>query len=321
MNTLEYSFPHYLAAKKSVDDRALNRSLWESFGKVLAAQSSLIPIKILEIGAGTGVMVERMLEAGLLRNAHYTLLDAEAENNRYAQQRLRTWAERHGYCLTESGPELSIQDDSHRITIRFETADVFQFVAQERGRQAWDVLVAHAFLDLVDLSSALPQIFSLLKEAGWFYFTINFDGLTVLEPIIFPEFDAQVVQLYHRSMDTRLTNNRPAGDSRTGRRLFTALPQAGGQILAAGASDWVVFPQQGVYPADEAYFLHFIVHFIDTALSSDAGLSSVSVSRGQPALDPLRFAAWIAERQAQIERGELVFIAHQIDFLGQYRNP
>ena len=29
------------------------------------------------------------------------------------------------------------------------------------------------------------------------------------------------------------------------------------------------------------------------------------------------FEAWIAERHAQIERGELVYITHQMDFLGQ----
>jgi hypothetical protein len=33
-------------------------------------------------------------------------------------------------------------------------------------------------------------------------------------------------------------------------------------------------------------------------------------------LDPVRFEAWIAERHAQIERGELVYIAHQLDFFG-----
>jgi hypothetical protein len=75
--------------------------------------------------------------------------------------------------------------------------------------------------------------------------------------------------------------------------------------MAAGASDWVVFPGAGGYAADEAYFLHFILETIRNAL------------QGHPALDPNRFAAWIATRHAQVERKELVFVAHQLDFTGK----
>jgi hypothetical protein len=111
--------------------------------------------------------------------------------------------------------------------------------------------------------------------------------------------------LYHRTMDERLVDGRPSGDSRSGRRLFTHLADAGAQILAAGASDWVVFAGQSGYPADEAYFLHFILDTLHQALHA------------HPNLDPARFAAWLAARHAQVERGELVYIAHQIDFVGR----
>ena len=56
---------------------------------------------------------------------------------------------------------------------------------------------------------------------------------------------------------------------------------------------------------DEAYFLHFIIHTIGTAL------------RGHPELDPVRLLSWITQRHAQIEAGSLVYIAHQLDFLGR----
>jgi hypothetical protein len=41
--------------------------------------------------------------------------------------------------------------------------------------------------------------------------------------------------------------------------------------------------------------------------------------RNHPALEQVRFDRWITERHAQIERGELVYIAHQLDFLGQVK--
>ena len=101
------------------------------------------------------------------------------------------------------------------------------------------------------------------------------------------------------SMDTRPTG----GDSQTGRHLFTHLGSVGAQILAAGASDWVVHSINGKYPADEKYFLHFILHFFEKSLT------------GHKDLDANAFANWLSKRHAQIERGELVYIAHQMDFL------
>ena len=85
--------------------------------------------------------------------------------------------------------------------------------------------------------------------------------------------------------------------------LFGHLRQAGADILAAGASDWVVHGANGAYPADEKYFLHFILHFFEESLTGHADL------------DAGAFANWLAARHAQIERGELVYIAHQMDFL------
>jgi hypothetical protein len=59
----------------------------------------------------------------------------------------------------------------------------------------------------------------------------------------------------------------------------------------------------GRYPEDEAYFLHFILHFFEESLS------------GHREVNPQEFANWLAERHSQIERSELVYIAHQMDFL------
>lgn len=105
-------------------------------------------------------------------------------------------------------------------------------------------------------------------------------------------------------MDNRIIEEQPSGDSRTGRHLLTRLREQGIEILAAGSSDWVVFPGNDGYLRDEAYFLHFIINLIDTSL------------KGHPCLDPDRFARWIGIRHSQIERRELVLIAHQIDLLG-----
>jgi hypothetical protein len=137
-----------------------------------------------------------------------------------------------------------------------------------------------------------------------FYFAINFDGVTLLEPIIDAQLDELIQALYHRTMDERRVSGVRSGDSRAGRHLFSQLRQAGARIKAAGASDWVVFPTMEGYTQDEVFFLNYILSTIECALA------------GNPELDPSRFASWLAERRAQIGRGELIYIAHQLDFMG-----
>lgn len=55
------------------------------------------------------------------------------------------------------------------------------------------------------------------------------------------------------------------------------------------------------------YFLHFIVATMEGALRHDLSLNQTL------------FGAWIATRHAQIDRGELIYIAHQLDFCGVAR--
>lgn len=300
-----FPFTRFLAAKKSVDDRALNRQVWDTLSKALPPSSVESPLRILEVGAGIGTMIERIVEWDLIRYACYTALDSSYENIQAAVYRLQAWALARGLQVISSPRGLMLQDKSHLLRISFETADVQEFIDREINLECWDLLVAHAFLDLVDVPSTLPGLFRMLSPGGLFLFTINFDGITILEPVIDPPFDEEILNQYHQTMHDRIIRGEPSGDSRAGRHLFQHLKAAGAEILSAGASDWVVYSGPQGYFEDEAYFLHCIIHTIQEALA------------GHPQLDQDRFAGWIRERHAQIERGELVYIAHQIDFIGK----
>lgn len=285
-------FIRYLEAKRSVDDRALNRTVWDELARLVAhhpAQGTR-PLDVLEIGAGIGTMVERVVAWALFgarpHAVRYTVLDADADLIGTARAR-----------LAGAPPWLDL---------RFVTADALAYAAaaDADGGQRYDLLIANAVLDLVDLRRALPLLRGLLRDDGIFYFTINFDGATLLEPAIDPALDAAIEAAYHRTMDERIVDGQPSGDSRTGRHLFATLPAGGFAIRAAGASDWVVHTVAGLYPAREAEFLRFIIDTMAGAL------------RDHPDLDAAAFAAWIAARHAQIGRGEVVYIAHQLDFCG-----
>ncbi|MDW8326888.1 MAG: class I SAM-dependent methyltransferase [Anaerolineales bacterium] len=276
------SFHRYLASKKTVDDRALNALVWETLAQLLKGREERLTV--LEVGAGIGVMAERVVERGLLTRAAYTLLDEQPENIAIARERLA----------------------ASPLKLTLLAADALEFCARPEQRGGYDLLIAHAFLDLLDLPIALPLLLQVLKPGGLFYFTLNFDGTTIFQPEIDPAFDARLEALYHRTMDERITKGRRSGDSRSGRHLFGLLRRCGAEILAAGSSDWTVFAEpDGRYPADEAYFLRFILHTFHGAL------------RGHPEIETARLDSWMAERYAQLERGELVYIAHQMDFVGR----
>ena len=291
---MEYSFPHYLLSKQSVDDRALNKTVLDS----LKANLPAAPIRIIEVGAGIGTMLMRLLRWGLLTKADYVLVDEMTENIESAKEWIPLWAVEAGLSVERvERDSLRVFDSFRDVQIHFQCADVFDFI--KKNSEPADLLIAHAFLDLLPMPESMPSLLALTNHLAWL--TVNFDGVTSLEPTIDPLLDEQIEWLYHASMDTRPTG----GDSRAGRHLFSHLQAAGADILSAGASDWVVHSVNGKYPADEAYFLNFILHFFEESLTGHVELNAAA------------FANWIKERRAQIERGELVYIAHQMDFLAK----
>jgi len=309
-------FQRYLAAKKSVDNRALNHHVWQSLSQQLqsAHPRPTKPLRVIEIGGGIGTMIERILERGLLTQVHYILVDDVAENISTARQRLPHWATSAGFhaqITDDIGTMIQIsrpateQTAAMELTIELIVSDCFDFAACAAYQKTADLLIAHALLDLFDIPRALPKLKTLLKPQALFYATVNFDGNTILQPAIDCAYDDQIEAAYHATMDARVTNGQPSGDSRSGRHLFGHLREAGLTILDAGSSDWVVFAGPKSYPDDEAYFLHFIIQTIHGALHQCIDL------------EPPRFAEWIKKRHAQIERGELVYVAHQLDFLTQ----
>jgi SAM-dependent methyltransferase len=283
------SFIRYLEAKRTVDNRALNVHVWQTLAKELPVATAERPMRVLEVGAGMGTMVERLVDQQMFGHTEYTALD---ENPLLIAELHRRLPSR-------------IQCGKSDICLESFVGDAVSFTTRDENKYAWDLLIAHAFLDLVDLPTAVPNLLTCLKPGGLFYFSIVFDGATILQPEIDPVFDAYIEQLYHLTMDQRLHQGQPSGTSRSGRHLLSNLQQMDAILLAAGASDWIVYGGPKGYPADEAFFLHFIIHTIYTAL------------RDHPDLDPDRFSDWVTERHAQIESAKLVFVAHQLDFLGR----
>jgi SAM-dependent methyltransferase len=288
-------YARYLAAKTTVDDRALNRHVLAELRRLMPAGAP----RVLEVGAGLGTMVARLMDWGAVGAGEYILLDADRHLLDCSGQWLRDWAAARGLRSDLLPDGVQVGD----LRVRLVHAELGGYLEADHGALA-DVLIANAVLDLVDVPAVLPGLLRLLVPGGVYWFTINYDGESIFMPG--HPHDGKVMQAYHRDMDERIRYGRPAGDSRTGRRLFHNLRAAGAPALAAGSSDWVVSAgPDGNYPGDEAYFLGSILSTIRSALRSR-----------QAWVEPGDLADWLAVRGRQLAAGELVYLAHQLDFVG-----
>jgi SAM-dependent methyltransferase len=300
--SMTFDYARYLAAKTTVDDRALNRHVLAGLRRLMPAGAP----RVLEVGAGLGTMVARLMDWGVVGAGEYILLDADRQLLDCSRRWLCDWAAARGLRSDLLPDGLQVGE----LRVRLVHAELGRYLKADHGVQGdqgvpADVLIANAVLDLVDVPAVLPELLRLLVPGGVYWFTINYDGESIFVPG--HSHDDQVMQAYHRDMDERVRYGRPAGDSRTGRRLFGYLRDAGAPALAAGSSDWVVSASpDGTYPDDEAYFLRSILSTIQNALRSR-----------EDRVKPADLAGWLAARGRQLAAGELVYIAHQLDFAGR----
>ena len=279
-------YQRYLTAKRTVDDRALSQRVLAALGEALVPGSGRK--RVLEVACGTGTMFERLSRLGLLAQVDYVGVDRLEANLEKARQ----------------------IDPSRSQSARWLAGDIFDLELEEifgQDAQPADGLIACAFLDLFELDRVLPALTRLVAPGGFLYLPINFDGLTRFEPAASQasfgqDFDQRVEELYHRTMD------EGSRRSQTGRRLLSALPASGLELVVASVSGWLVTPAAGKYPHDEQFFLEFILDTIDAAVFS--GKTNVD---GLTEHERPLFEEWLQLRRSQLERGELIYQTHQID--------
>jgi len=299
-------FQRYLRAKRTVDDRSLDRRLLDRLRDGLDGRAAGRdgPLRVLEVGAGIGTMVERSLEWNLLPKSDvvYTAVDIEAANVETLARRLPEWAAERPVEARREGPVVELDGPERTVTVEPVGADAERFVAERDGE--WDLLVGMALLDVLGMD-ALGTLLSGLAPGGWWYFPITFDGGTRFAPD--HSDDDAVERHYHRHVD-----EKPGGDSRAGHHALGRL-QAMDAVSVAGVagSDWVVYPRDGEYSADEAYVLEYILDTVETAVGD----------LDRRTLDDETLGEWLATRREQLARAELTYVTHQLDLLGRSAVP
>ena len=296
-----YSYSRYLEAKASVDARALHPRVWSAFVDRLAKTGGTV--SILEVGGGVGVTVQRVIEALTARpvdRVAYTMIDQRAENISRARDRLPAWAAEQGFEVDGTETKYVFRHPDLDVAVRLVTGDAF--AAEVHERDVYDAIIAQAVLDVVPLHRAFQVFRERSHEQTLWYLPIHFNGVTAFEPVVNASLDTQIERAYHASMYTNDEEDR--GGPHTGRRLLSAICEEGRHIAEAGGSDWIVTSDEDHnYTQEESYFLHHILHFIESELEDSSAVSSDA------------FQDWAHRRHQQVEDGVLTYIAHNIDVL------
>ncbi|MGB3211760.1 MAG: class I SAM-dependent methyltransferase [Desulforhopalus sp.] len=293
--------PRYLAAKKSIDDRALNHHVWDALRQALSQITGDEPCSILEIGSGIGTMFQRVVERDLLTGpVTYLATDNDPNQLKAARKYLTDWAEQQPHTLSWSSEyQGRLRTAKADISLALHLASAKELAESALKPGPFHLMLAHAVLDLIDFPAILPRLLEQLVDKGLAYFTCNFDGETVFLPEC--EGEREILRLYHASMDARL-----AGASHTGRRILTFVQRPGLELLAAGSSDWIIPPRNSCYSSDEIFFLHSIIETVDQELSKT----------NRPLLG---LETWTRHRHRQVEAGTLSLLARHLDLLIQRR--
>jgi hypothetical protein len=291
-------FQRYLLAKRTVDDRALDRRTVETLREQVQARAGERdgPFRVLEVGAGIGTMLARLVDWDVLPTGdiHYTAVDIEPDNVAAIPGYLSEWAADSAVSVRED--PLTVAGPDRRIEVEAVAADAVEYADDAAGE--YDLLLGAALLDILD-RDGLATLVGALAPGGSYYFPITFDGATRFRPS--HPADRAVERHYHDHMDAK-----PGGDSHAGGAVLERLRgMAGVTLTAVAGSDWVVRPVDGAYPADEAYFLRHILDTVEEAVGEIADDSFGD-------LDP-----WLARRREQLAAAELLYHTHQLDFLGR----
>jgi SAM-dependent methyltransferase len=292
-------FQRYLRAKRTVDDRALDRRLLDDLSDRLSARAEAGngPLRVLEIGAGIGTMLARFLEWNVFPAGavEYTAVDIRPENIAAMEGYVREWADDRAVAVSDTPTgTLLIDGPDHSVELDPTVAEATEFAGSTAG---YDLVVGAALLDVLDVSD-VRSLLTPLADGGLFYFPITFDGATRFLPA--HPADGAVEGRYHDHMDAK-----PGGCSRAGDEVFAHLQRSAGVTVDAAGSDWVVAPTDGTYPADEAFFLRYILDTVEDAVGE--------MTDGE--FEPLE--RWLRRRREQLDERELLYLTHQLDVLGR----
>src|SRR5262245_26322622 len=144
--SMSLGYARYLAAKATVDDRALNRHVLAEFRRLMPAGAP----QVLEVGAGLGTMVARLMDWGAVGAGEYVLLDADRQLLDCSRRWLRDWAAGRGLRSDLLPDGLRVGD----LLVRLVHAELGSYLEAAHGAPA-DVLIGEDVVGMVGVEAGL----------------------------------------------------------------------------------------------------------------------------------------------------------------------
>jgi len=286
-----FDYVDYLDLKRSVDDNSLNKEVWNAMAEwLITQQQNRVSLRILEIGAGIGTMIERLLDHNLLCSCEYTAVELEAGFRDVAMQRLRHWAHDHACEFQQvNSSTWLLSGKLCKITVHWIQGDALQ-IATHALPDSFDMIIGHAVIDLLPVPACMPALLACLSRNGACYFSLNYAGETLFLPAI--SGDSQIFQSYNKDMDKRFPD-LDWQPSQTGNLLGPWLEKHGHRVIAEGASNWELQAAPGL---GTNLFIANILDTIETALATLPVLTE-----------------WLTIRRQQLQDAQLTFRASNRD--------
>ncbi len=269
------------------------------------------PLHVLELGAGTGAGLVRLLDALERRGQGLRVvvgaIDRDPALLRRARERL---LDRGAAPPGRNGDLAPVTGNGGALhwEVRFLCRDLLTLAP---GGDRWKgprprLVLAHALMDVLPLEPVCALVKRLLVPGGLFLPTLTYDGLTRLSPPdADPGLEAAILAAYDRSMEARRIGGAPTGGALAGRRLGGVLERLGFEIVGRGASPWRIDPGRMGAHREEGTVAAFLVQTIAGECRRSSGL------------DPARVAAWARRRLAAIARGGLGLEVAHLDLLAR----
>lgn len=289
-----FDYAAYLEAKRYVDDAALNPTCFETF--TTGAKGAQ---RWLELGAGIGTMLARLLDRGAVHSGRYTMVDGDAGFIRRASAWLRHTLEAANYVVADAngpgGLGLRVVDRARGVDLEVELVEAEALGFLRSHDAAYDSVVAHTFVDLVDTGALLDRLVPVMTPSAPALFSGVYAASSRFDPP--HDDDADLWTAYHRSME-------PRGGPDHAEELRREL-DAQRWSHAEGRGDWKVGGSAAGRALDgnEAVFMASILDTIER---------EPAVIR---ALGRARLARWLGARREQLRGGTLAFHAAQVDFV------
>jgi hypothetical protein len=255
---MSVAFADFLQAKFALDERSLNREVRAAF---LDALHGLAHIHCLDVGAGTCATLRRLLNSELTTPLSLTALDRDPGLLDIAGQEAEGWLRALGLQpRLEAGAIQTQGKRGERLTaIRFAVDEI----KDHRPDRLYNVITAHAFMDLAPLPETLRLFSAWLQPGGYLYASTNYDGDTALFQVYDDaDFETKLLEHYNHTMEQRRVDGQATGGAYCGRRLRELLPEYGFEILAHGSSDWNIAPVAGQYRDGDSVCLKALLEMI-----------------------------------------------------------